>query len=238
MPIFRLSQKLVFPPAELAEDGLLAVGGDLCQDRLLLAYRQGIFPWYSDDEPILWWSPDPRMVLYPNRMYVSRRLLRILRSGRFQFTLDTAFEDVIDVCATIPRRDQEGSWITPEMRDAYVGLHRAGYAHSVECWRDGVLAGGLYGVSLGRCFFGESMFSRERDASKSALYVLCAECQARGVQLIDCQVANPHLFRMGAREIPRSAFLRLLQEELQGESLVGRWSAMSAMDMRPAAKER
>jgi len=223
MPIFRLTRKLLFPPVEWADDGLLAVGGDLRLERLILAYRQGIFPWYSEGEPILWWSPDPRMVLFPGELHVSRRLQRTLHMGRFQVTMDTAFPEVIRACAEIPRRKEDGTWITHAMQSAYIRLHEEGYAHSVECWHEGVLTGGLYGVSLGACFFGESMFSRVPDASKIALTHLCRACLAWHIKLIDCQVANPHLLRLGAREIPRIAFLRLLREGLLSPTRRGRW---------------
>ncbi len=223
MPIYRLSQDLVFPPPHLAEDGLLAVGGDLRPERILLAYRHGIFPWYSAGEPILWWSPDPRMVFLPSEFHVSRRLGRILRSGRFHVTLDTAFEQVIKACATVPRTGQDGTWITPEMMEAYTELHRLGYAHSAECWRDGELAGGIYGIALGVCFFGESMFSRQSNASKVVLATLAEQFKRWGVGLIDCQVPNDHLRSLGAREIPRPAFLKLLAQGLRPETRCGPW---------------
>ena len=202
-----------FPPVSLAmrqPDGLLAMGGDLSRERLLAAYRRGIFPWYSDDQPILWWSPDPRAVLLPERLHVSRRLRRRKRQQPFQLTWDRAFQDVMRGCAA-PRGDGAGTWITAEMFEAYLALHRAGDARSVECWRDGRLAGGVYGVTMGRVFFGESMFSREADASKIAL----AEVFRRGYLLIDCQVPNPHLERLGACLLPRPRFLSLVAELAQ-----------------------
>ena len=211
MPVFRLTDDLVFPPAALARsDGLLAVGGDLTRARLLLAYSQGIFPWYSNGDPILWWSPDPRLVLFPGEFHASRRLRRVIRHGTFTVTMDEAFEDVITECALArgPRRD--GTWITPEMLAAYITLHRAGYAHSVECWHDGTLAGGLYGVAMGQSFFGESMFSLRPDASKVALAYLIAHAPVLGFSIIDCQVASPHLASLGAREIPRAEFIALV----------------------------
>ena len=167
MPIFALSEEVVFPPPRLAtREGLLAIGGDLSAERLLRAYRQGIFPWYSDDEPILWWSPDPRLVLYPREFHLSRSLERTIRRGDFSVTMDRAFERVIRECGRVRRETGEGTWIVAEMVEAYCGLHRAGFAHSVEVWQADDLAGGLYGVSLGRCFFGESMFTRVSNASK------------------------------------------------------------------------
>ncbi len=223
MPVYRLTEDLVFPPPYLAEDGLLAVGGDLSRERLLRAYTQGIFPWYNEGDPILWWSPDPRMVLFPNEMHIARRLQRTLRQHRFSLSMDTDFKGVITACAATPRADQDGTWITEEMKQAYIDLFDAGFAHSVECHHDGVLVGGLYGVSLGNCFFGESMFSHRRDASKVALAVLAQQSLRWGIELIDCQVANPHLFRLGAREIDRNQFLKLLQRYLKHPARVGKW---------------
>ncbi len=211
MPIFKLSKNLWFPSPELAEDGLLALGGDLSRERLLLAYQNGIFPWFAEDEPILWWSPDPRIVFFPGQVHVSRRLGRTLRTGGFECTFDRDFEGVIQACAGIARRGEQGTWLSPRMATAYIALHRAGHAHSLECWRDGALAGGLYGVSLGGAFFGESMFSRVPDASKVALAMLSAQLHAWGFVVIDAQVSNPHLRRMGAREISRAAFMALLE---------------------------
>lgn len=199
-----------FPPVDraLAEpNGLLAVGGDLSPERLLAAYRRGVFPWFSAGEPILWWSPDPRAVLYPHAVHVSRSLRKVLRQGRFTITRDTAFDAVARACAG-PRAGQRGTWITPEMRNAYGRLHRFGLAHSLEVWRNGALVGGLYGVALGGVFFGESMFSHATDASKAALVTLAG----MGFRLIDCQVPSAHLARMGAVEIPRARFLHHLDQ--------------------------
>lgn len=223
MPVFRLTEELAFPPPMLAEDGLLAVGGDLSEGRLLLAYRMGIFPWYSEGDPILWWSPDPRFILLPEEFHVSRRLQRTLRSGRFTVTADRAFGEVIKACATVPREGQDGTWITRKMIAAYRRLHAAGYAHSVECWLGDELVGGLYGVSLGGCFFGESMFSRVSDASRVALARLVAQVSAWGFDLIDCQVPTEHLGRWGAREVSRSEFLGCLGKSLRRESVCGIW---------------
>ena len=211
MAVFLLNREIVFPPPELADDeGLLAIGGDLSEERLLLAYRMGIFPWYSEGEPLLWWSPDPRLILPPEEFHVSRRLARVIRQGVFRITMDEAFGSVIRACAEAPRHDQDGTWITGEMIDAYCRLHAAGYAHSVECWREEELTGGLYGVSIGNCFFGESMFSRGSDASKVALAALVGHVESWSSALIDCQIATQHLARMGAREVSRKEFLRLL----------------------------
>ncbi len=206
-----------FPDPQTAEtdpDGLLAVGGDLSPARLINAYRRGIFPWYSAGQPILWWSPDPRMVLFPERLHVSRSLRRTLRRGEYQITFDRDFGAVIRACAEVPRPGQEGTWITPEMMEAYETLHRLGLAHSVEAWYRGELAGGLYGVALGRIFFGESMFSTRSDASKVAFVHLVRSLQAAGSPLIDCQVHTDHLASLGAAPLPRARFLELLADHV------------------------
>ncbi|MBF0309276.1 MAG: leucyl/phenylalanyl-tRNA--protein transferase [Magnetococcales bacterium] len=217
MPVFRLSPEPLFPPVELAEEnGLLAVGGDLSVKRLLSAYSQGIFPWYSEGQPILWWSPDPRMVLVPAALHRPRSLEKFLRRSPFRITFDQAFDEVIHACATV-RQQGEGTWITAEMAQAYIRLHRQGFAHSVEAWLPGdppQLAGGLYGVALGGVFFGESMFHRVSEASKAAFVTLADHLQTLGYRLIDCQMNTDHLARFGAREIPRPDFLRQLREAL------------------------
>ena len=224
MPVFLLSENVTFPPAHFATpEGLLAVGGDLSEERLLAAYRNGIFPWYSDNEPILWWSPDPRLVLYPDELHVSRTLKKVLNKNIFSITFDCAFKDVIDACAKTRTQKDEGTWIVEAMQDAYVQLHEAGYAHSVESWKDGQLVGGLYGVSLGHCFFGESMFSRATNASNVALVTLTRHLGALSFHFIDCQVTTGHLMRFGAREIPRSQFLKELRQSLKFPTLKGRW---------------
>ena len=215
MSVYRLTPKLVFPPPDLADDdGLLAVGGDLSVDRLVLAYSMGIFPWYSDGDPILWWSPDPRLVLFPEELKVSRSLRQTIGKGVYRVTTDAAFEEVIRNCATIRRKGGEGTWITGDMIEAYVRLHQAGYAHSVESWDGGKLAGGLYGVMMGRAFFGESMFAKKTDASKVAFAVYTEAWARKGIEIIDCQVTTAHMKRFGAREIPRAEFLRRLQKVL------------------------
>ena len=212
MAIFSLNEDLAFPPAELAEpDGLLAIGGDLSPCRLLLAYRQGIFPWYAPGTPILWWSPDPRLVLFPDELRISHSLRRVLKKGHFHVTFDDAFRAVIEACAMVRVHQGEETWLVPEMIEAYHRLYRLGAAHSVETWLNGRLVGGLYGVAMGRVFFGESMFSIVSDASKVALVHLVTRLKAMGYAFIDCQVSSGHLKRMGAREIPRSEFLRRLQ---------------------------
>jgi len=207
-----------FPPVENAltePDGLLCAGGDLSPARLLAAYRRGIFPWYSEGQPILWWSPDPRLILLPEELKVSRSLAKTLRNRGFRVSFDTAFSAVAAQCADSGARALEGTWISPAMHAAYVELHLRGYAHSVEVWDNERLVGGLYGVKLGRVFFGESMFSTERDASKVALSHLVDALRAQEVDLIDCQVPSAHLFSLGAKLIPRSEFVALLQRGVQ-----------------------
>jgi leucyl/phenylalanyl-tRNA---protein transferase len=215
MSIALLSDKIFFPSPKLAEeDGLLAVGGDLSQERLLKAYSMGIFPWYSEDSPILWWSPDPRLVLFPAELKVSRSLRQFVKKGIFSVTVNTAFEQVIQCCADSSRKGQSGTWITEEMMHAYTQLHRSGYAHSVEAWHDGELVGGLYGIILGRMFFGESMFAKMSNASKVAFVTFVEDLQQRHFKLIDCQVRTEHLVSLGAREIPRTDFLKRLKQAL------------------------
>jgi leucyl/phenylalanyl-tRNA--protein transferase len=218
----------VFPALEtaLAEpNGLLAAGGDLSPQRLLAAYRRGIFPWYSTGEPILWWSPDPRMVLFPDGLKISRSLAKTLRNTDYEVRLDSAFGAVVRACAGKPREGQSGTWITREMQAAYRELHRLGYAHSVETWIDGKLAGGLYGIALGRAFFGESMFTDQRDASKIALAHLCAYLKQRGFGIIDCQMETAHLASLGARPIPRRDFAARLAELCARDDGPGPWPA-------------
>jgi leucyl/phenylalanyl-tRNA--protein transferase len=223
MPVYRLPEAVLFPPVGNAvQSGLLAVGGDLSPERLLAAYREGIFPWYSEGEPILWWSPDPRFVLFPDELCVSRSMRQFLKKGLVRITFDRSFREVISACRR-PRPGQDGTWITPEMRRAYCALHNLGYAHSVEVWQEKELVGGLYGVSLGRAFFGESMFSAVPNASKAALITLASQLKERGFDLIDCQVETAHLAGLGARPIPRRDFCALLQQSLRHETLRGNW---------------
>jgi leucyl/phenylalanyl-tRNA--protein transferase len=224
VPIYRLDKRLVFPPPEHAEDGLLAVGGDLRPERLLLAYRSGIFPWYDDDSPILWHSPDPRCVFVLDKVHASRSLRKTVARGVYDVRYDEAFPRVIRACKEAKRRGA-GTWITDEMEAAYVKLHDLGYAHSVECYRDGELAGGLYGVSIGRMFFGESMFTFQPDASKVALVTLAARLRGRGWSFMDSQVANPVTLALGAEEWPRSEYLRRLGPEVSAPGEVGKWTA-------------
>lgn len=217
---------LSFPPvSEALEDpnGLLAAGGDLSPERLLLAYRQGIFPWFDDHQPILWWSPDPRAVIYPKDIHISRSLAKRLRRQEFQFSFDRCFAQVVAACAA-PRHDNAGTWITDEMLEAYLQLHQQGYAHSLEVWQNTQLVGGLYGVSLGKLFFGESMFSRVSDASKAAFVALAKQCAAWNFGLIDCQIANPHLSSMGATTISRHEFVDILDQYADLPHPKGCWS--------------
>jgi len=224
MPVYRLGRKPVFPRPELAEDdGLLAFGGQITPSWLLAAYREGIFPWYNEP-PILWWCPDPRLVLVPSELYVSRSLRATIRKGRFEPRIDTAFGAVMQACATVDRGDEHGTWISPEIVDGYTALFEQGIAHSFETWCEGELVGGLYGVCLGRMFFGESMFARVADASKVALVTLADALKARSIDLIDCQVRTEHLVSMGAREIPRSEFLAAVRARVQEPTPLGPWS--------------
>lgn len=214
-----------FPPVDTAlrdPNGLLAAGGDLSPERLLDAYARGVFPWSSEDEPLLWWSPDPRMVLWLRELHVSRSLRRRLRIGGYRVTLDTAFADVMAGCAA-PRADRDGTWITPSMMEAYGRLAALGHAHSVEVWAEGALAGGLYGVALGRMFFGESMFSRRPDASKVAVAALAQQLERWRFELVDCQMSTAHLASLGAREIPRAEFLRHVERLVRRPGVPAPW---------------
>lgn len=211
MPLFALDKELVFPPVEQAEpDGLLAMGGDLSPERLLLAYSKGIFPWFDGDVP-LWWSPDPRFVLYPQELRVSASMRQLIKKEVFHFTTNSAFSSVIRACKTVPRGGQNGTWITEAVEQAYNRLHSEGHAHSGEAWMGEQLVGGLYGVRLGKVFFGESMFSSVSNASKFAFIQYLRQLQAEGVELVDCQVHTSHLESLGARMIPRKEFGRLLK---------------------------
>jgi leucyl/phenylalanyl-tRNA--protein transferase len=207
--IFRLDERLIFPNHELAEpDGLLAVDGDLSTERLLLAYQSGIFPWYSDETPILWYAPHERFVLYRDELVISSSMKRFLRKGLFRVTMDACFEKVIEACSTVEREGQDGTWITDDMKNAYIKLHHEGYARSIEVWQQGELVGGMYGVPIGKIFCGESMFSKASNASKTALIHLC---QSGVYDLVDCQVYTDHLASMGARMIPQKDYMALLQ---------------------------
>lgn len=226
-----LVDDLRFPPVEQAladPNGLLAAGGDLSPPRLLAAYRRGIFPWYEAGQPILWWAPFPRLILYPDRIHISRSLAKVLRRGTFEVTLDRAFDAVIHACS-LPRRDQAGTWITAEMKAAYARLHRLGHAHSVECWQDGKLAGGLYGVAIGKAFFGESMFADVSNSSKVALVHLAAQLARWHFGFIDCQMDTAHLRSMGAENVSRARFQQLLldyteKDEDEATARPGPWT--------------
>ncbi len=225
MTIYRLFEEPIFPDPEDADpDGLLAVGGDLSPQRLLTAYANGIFPWYGDDSPILWWSTNPRLVLIPEEFHIPRSLRRILNKGLFSFTLDMDFSGVIRGCANAARPEQQGTWIVEDMVEAYGMLHELGYAHSVEAWMEGKLVGGLYGVSLGGIFFGESMFYTIANASKAAFAVLVKQLKIWDFDLIDCQQTTPHLLRFGARELPRFRFYAMLRESMDKPTREGRWT--------------
>ncbi len=225
LPVFELTDDLIFPPPELAErTGLLCIGGDLSEERILLAYSMGIFPWYSAGDPILWWSPDPRLVLFPGELKVSRSLRHVLKNNIYQTTMDAAFPKVIRNCAEASRKGEKGTWITAEMTDAYIQLHRSGFAHSIESWQDGELVGGLYGVALGGIFFGESMFSKKDNASKVAFVALVQQLIKWDFALVDCQVTTRHLASFGAREIPRTEFMQRLKKALTMPAKQGNWT--------------
>jgi leucyl/phenylalanyl-tRNA--protein transferase len=223
-----------FPPTAEAlgsPNGLLAWGGDLQPERLLTAYRSGIFPWYSDEQPILWWSPVPRCVIFPDKVYLSRRTRRRYNSGVYRLSADSAFAEVISGCAE-PRGLASGTWITQEMLEAYIHLHQLGHAHSLEVWEEDLLVGGIYGLAIGSVFFGESMFSRRTDASKIALVALCRQLHGRGYGLLDCQVGNPHLHSMGAEELERGAFEALLADLIEKPQPGGSWQDLFEFDQR------
>ncbi len=226
MPIYELNDSYVFPnPEEATEEGIIAFGGDLSVGRLVEAYRSGIFPWYEDESPgILWWSPDPRMILYPDDFKVAKSLRQTIRRHTFELRIDTAFSSVIEACSTVPREDQDGTWITDEMKAAYIQLFEEGIAHSVECWQDDVLVGGLYGLSLGKLFFGESMFHHVSNASKVAFYYLSRLAKHLNFSFIDCQMHTDHLASLGAKEMSRHDYLTLIKENRPFETVQGNWS--------------
>ncbi|WP_420575847.1 leucyl/phenylalanyl-tRNA--protein transferase [Ekhidna sp.] len=211
MPIYQLTDDLIFPPVEGAEDGIVAVGGDLLPERLIIAYQSGIFPWYTKGDPIIWWSPDPRFVLFPDKLHISRSMKRVLNSDKFSITYNQTFERVIHQCKQMPRAGQQGTWITEEMELAYIRLHDMGFAESVEVWKGDELVGGMYGVRTGNIFSGESMFSKEANASKLALIHFIQKFQQEGGKLFDCQVHSKHMETMGAEEILREGFLNYLK---------------------------
>lgn len=210
MPVYQLPKDIVFPPVELSEpDGLLAIGGDLSPERVIAAYRLGIFPWFNR-KPILWWSPDPRFVLYPSELKISKSMHQVLKRNTFTITVNQNFKEVIKQCGLISRPQQDGTWITKEMIETYTELHRQGYAFSVEAWKDEKLVGGFYGIKTGKCFCGESMFSLVSNASKAAFMTYIPQLVLEGIEIIDCQLYTPHLESLGAREIPRKDFLKYL----------------------------
>ncbi len=215
-----------FPDPRRAEcDGIVGVGGNLSPGMLISAYRQGIFPWFSDGEPILWWSPDPRFVVFPDSLHVSKSMRKVLRQEQFSYSLDRAFNDVVQACASVDRTHEDGTWITEEMQDAYRRMHEIGYAHSLEAWREGELVGGLYGISFGRAFFGESMFAHVSDASKGAFILLCRLLFSRGFTFIDAQIYSSHLERLGGVHVARSEFLELLSDALTVPDARGPWTS-------------
>jgi leucyl/phenylalanyl-tRNA---protein transferase len=224
MPVWFLSEQIVFPhPLSTFDDGILAVGGDLSVDRLILAYAHGIFPWYAEGDPIIWWFPDPRCVMKPDEIVISKSMRLLLNKEIFNVTFDTCFSDVINRCRTIPRRDEPGTWIQPEMVEAYIALHDAGYAHSIEIWKDDELVGGLYGVAYGKVFFGESMFSALPNASKIALIKLGEHLVSKRFWLIDCQQDTPHIRRMGASLISAIDFHQILRKNRLIGPKAGKW---------------
>ncbi len=226
MPVEISRRKLEFPDLDEAdESGLLAVGGDLSVNRLKLAYSKGIFPWYEDGMPILWWSPDPRMVLFPEKLIISQSLKQIIKKKQFTVTIDRAFEKVISNCSKTPRKGEDGTWITRDMQNAYIRLHEAGYAHSAEAWLNGELIGGLYGVSLGKAFFGESMFHHVPNASKVALHFLVEKLCQWNFHIIDAQVYTNHLESLGGEMIPRNQYIHILESALQIDDVTGSWES-------------
>jgi leucyl/phenylalanyl-tRNA--protein transferase len=229
MPIYLLHEnEYFFPSAEEAnEDGLLAIGGDLHPERLLNAYAGGIFPWFSEDDEIMWWSPDPRTIMLLDEFKTSKSLMQSVRNRGYEFKMDTAFREVIESCAEVYRKDEDSTWITKGMIDAYCKMHEFGVAHSAETWYEGELVGGLYGISLGKAFFGESMFFKKRDASKVAYYHLIQHLKELNFDFIDTQMSTSHLISLGAKEIPRKDFLSLLTESLQKDSHFGNWGNLS-----------
>jgi len=210
-----LTNDIIFPDTSFAdENGILAIGGDLSVERLLCAYKNGIFPWYNEDEPVIWWSPDPRCVLFPDKLRVTKSMKQVLQNGRFRFTMNKAFSQVINACKTVDRKDGMGTWINQDIVNAYTNLHEAGYALSAETWREGKLVGGLYGIKLGNVFFGESMFSNESNASKFAFINVVNQLKKNGLQLIDCQQKTDHLMSLGAEMISRAEFIQIINKHV------------------------
>ena len=224
MPIYLLNEKLQFPSVEGAEDGIVAVGGDLSSERILLAYQKGIFPWYNEGEPIIWHSPDPRFVLLLDDLHISKQMQRVINKNEFSFTIDTNFSFIIHACANAKRNEQDGTWITKDMIAAYCKLHDLGYAHSIEVWKNDKIVGGIYGVSLGKSFFGESMFHTESNASKFAFIKLVEILKSKQFHFLDAQVFTEHVATLGAKDIDRKDFINRLENSLQHESWIGKWT--------------
>ena len=227
-PYLKETEYFRFPGVEFANpNGIIAIGGNLSPGMLLSAYKQGIFPWYSEHEPLLWWSPDPRLILFPKELHISKSMQKIMKkiseNGLFNITIDNDFKNVISECSKAYRKDQKGTWITKDMQNAYYKLHELGFAHSIEVWQDSRLVGGLYGISIGNFFCGESMFANVSNASKAGLIALTNVLQKKGFSFIDCQVATPHLESLGAKEIPRKKFLKLLENSLKEKTIIGNW---------------
>ncbi len=227
MPVYQLPREPLFPhPDEAESDGLLAIGGDLSPRRLVAAYASGIFPWYNDGDPILWWSPNPRMVLWPSKFKTSKSLLQQINRKTFDIRVDFAFDEVISRCKAVTRPGQNGTWITDEVLDAYINMHKMGLAHSVEAWQGNKLVGGLYGLSIGTMFYGESMFHLRTGASKVAFYYLAKIAIKLNIELIDCQVPNPHLFSLGAEELERAKFLDIIANAIEQPTIQGNWGKL------------
>lgn len=224
MPIYLLNDKINFPPIDGAEDGIVAVGGDLSAERLLLAYTLGIFPWYGEDDPIIWHSPDDRFVLYLDDLHISKSMKRVLNANKFKVTFDTDFTFIINQCACVKRKHEDSTWITTDMINAYIELHKLGYAHSVEVWQDEKIVGGLYGVSLGKCFFAESMFHTATNASKFAIIKLVELLKQNNFHFIDAQVYTEHVETLGAKEISKNTFIQELQKALKFDTWIGKWN--------------
>lgn len=224
MPIYLLNEKISFPPVDGAEDGIVAVGGDLSSERLLLAYKQGIFPWFNEEDPIIWHSPEDRFILLLDDLHISKSMRRVINSNKFKITYDENFEHIIQQCAVVKRKHEDSTWITTDMINAYTELYKLGYAHSVEVWQDDNIVGGLYGVSLGKCFFAESMFHTATNASKFAIIKLVEFLKHHNFYFIDAQVYTEHVETLGAKIISRNTFLALLQKGLQYDTWIGKWN--------------
>lgn len=224
MPIYLLDDRIIFPAIENAEEGILAIGGDLSPERLLAAYQNGIFPWYNEDDPIIWHAPEERFILLLDELHISKSMRRVLNSNKFTYTVDTNFSFVIQQCAQVERKNEDGTWITEEMIDAYINLHQIGFAHSVEVWQDDKIVGGLYGVSLGKCFFAESMFHTATNASKFAIIKLVELLKQKDFHFIDAQVYTKHVETLGAKNITRNNFMQMLHKNIQFPTWKGKWN--------------